>query len=417
MDFVTKLDDFFLDIINITDNFSFSIATHEYPFSSKNKLEHIGEKTRKIRVKCVFTQFPTESTGWELGLSQPTYENHYDFLDYIKEYTSFTFVHPKYGQLTGAIPVVNVTQDDTINYAAIDFDFLVQDTKQPNYEKPIEALQAKGYAASSTKTLSNINAAAKLSNNLVSWTGKTQTVINKINAYANAVTSPATSIANTIYYASDVPSQLLESMNFAIDRALQPIIAGYTSPSASLRSMVLAARSLVASISNSFPDTDVEDELTYFKVVIASRVSYESAVIYEADNTAGKEQKEQEDTRVFDENGNFVTGVAYTEVMTINELDDTCYDIKALLDEAIQADREQPALKTQGATLQKYINQIKLNRERIITKDEVPETSMHQIANDYDLPYGRAEQLLKLNPQIKNPTFSSGSIKILTRET
>lgn len=415
MDYVAQLDDFYLDIINIADNFSYSIAVHEFPFTNNNKLEHLGGKTRSIKINCVFTENPTDSEGWSLGLTKPSYENHYDFLDHIKNGKLFNFVHPKYGTLQGSIPVISVTQDDSINYAAVNFDFLVQDSASPSYLKPIEAQQAAAFSATSTSTISDAASSRKLARNLQSWTARTQLVINQMDAYLNSVTAPATSIANTIYYASDLPSQLVGSINNAIDRALTPILAVQTSPAATLNNLSVAMTGVLTSLTDAFPDTNVTEESKYIWILGASRVSYEAAKIYEEDNQKGKDQKRQENQRVFDESGNFVGAQDYEEILTIDELDSTLFKIKGVIDNAVQLDREKRDLKAQGSSLQKYINQIKLNRERIITK-EIPLNSMHSIANSNGLPYQRAEQLLKLNPRIKNPTFASGDIRLLTKD-
>jgi len=97
-------------------------------------------------------------------------------------------------------------------------------------------------------------------------------------------------------------------------------------------------------------------------------------------------------------------------------LDDTLYEVKKLIDDAVQLDREKFDLRSQGAGLQKYIDQIKLDRERIVTQEETPLQSMHQVAATNGLSYHRVDQLLKLNPQIKNPTFTSGAIKVLAKD-
>ena len=360
MDFIPQLGNFYLDIINISDNFSFSVASHEYPFSNKNKLENIGSNTRRIKIKCIFSENPTPTIGWNLGNIQPTYNNHYHFLEYIRDTKIFTFIHPKYGTLEGAISTVTVNQDDTINYANMDFEFLVQDSLAPSYLKPIEAQESADFSETNTKTLALINAANKAARNARAWAAKTQLGINTLEAYANRVTSPATSIANIIYYATDLPSQFIEAVNFAVDRAIQPIIATYNSPSSMLLNMVVAVTQLKNTFLSQFPDVDVTNELGYITFMAASRVAYESAVIYEKDNKNKTEQDKRGNEKTFDQNGNFIGGVEYNETMTIDELDETCYNIKGFIDDAVQLNREQLALKNQGALLQKYINQIKL---------------------------------------------------------
>lgn len=413
--YAAELGDYYLDIINVSDTIPYGIVVHEYPRSHKNTLEWMGQKTRKISINCAFSEHLTLSDNWGNSAKiKPYYENHFSFLDYIKVNQEFTFVHPVYGTLKGSVQNITVTHDDSINYAAITFDFLVLNNKVTNYVKPITVQQSADLKEVSDRNLNLAKSARTGAAVLQQWTANTQLSINTLRAYANSVTSPAKSIANTIYYASDLPSQLIEAINFAIDRAIQPIIAADTAPAATINNMIVAITGLKNTFIKAFPDRDTSNEQKWITILGASRVSYETAKIYEEDNKRNRQQKRQSTQRAFDAAGNYVGSTDFEETMTIDELDKTCFDIKSLIDGAIQLDREQPELKNQGMTIQRYVNQIKLNRERIITKTEVPLQSMHQIAVNNDLDYRRAEQLIKLNPRIHNPTFAWGDIKILS---
>lgn len=75
-------------------------------------------------------------------------------------------------------------------------------------------------------------------------------------------------------------------------------------------------------------------------------------------------------------------------------------------------DRNNRSLQEQARKLQDYVNEIKLNRDRIEAREYSLRT-MHEITRDVGLTYHAAERILGLNPQIHNPTFTNGEINVL----
>jgi hypothetical protein len=98
--------------------------------------------------------------------------------------------------------------------------------------------------------------------------------------------------------------------------------------------------------------------------------------------------------------------------MTLTELEFSLYEVRKLINEAILLDRDNRPLQEQSRKLQDYISRIKLDRDRIETKS-YPLQSMHQVTMDNGLTYNAAERILKLNPDILNPNFTIGDVKVL----
>jgi prophage DNA circulation protein len=407
MDYVAQIDGYYLDIIGVTDTFDMAVVAHEFPFSNDNKLQGLGQKTRKIKFVTAWTETPTLGLGWSAAGIQPTYENHYKFLDIIKKSTHSQLTHPKYGSLTGFIQNITVEHDDTLNYAAITFDFLVESTPAFEVEKPLSAEQSAKFTAINEDMKLDFKS-EKLTLGVEAYTTAANKMINTLDDWLNNITSPADSIKNVIYYSTSIEDQLLSSINTAVDRIMTGALTVINAPATVINNMVQGVRQLAAKF------TGLESRRV--RIIGASRVSYESAKLYEADNDKYKKEKRLDNTEPFDANGNYAGPVVYEPIMTIYDLDNSVYQVKDLIDDVIQDDRAYGDLVAQAVALQDYVNTQRLTRESIEEK-EIPLQSMHQLIMTVGLDYHRADQILKLNPSIHNPTFSQGAVRyILPKE-
>ena len=98
--------------------------------------------------------------------------------------------------------------------------------------------------------------------------------------------------------------------------------------------------------------------------------------------------------------------------MTLNELEKSLLDVKTMIYEALLIDRENQPLRDQARALQEYVNQIKLSRDSM-EQQEIPLQSLHTVSLNSGLSYQSAERILSMNPQIKNPTFANGLLKVI----
>jgi len=272
--YIPELNGYYLDIYDIQDRYENSVISHEYPFTNRNLLENIGQKTRKIHVDCSFQENPATTAGWSAGTSIiPTYQAHYGFLDMIKSnHGIVTLTHPKYGEIEGMINNVTVFADDTDEYARVGFDFLEQvSSEEITFVEHIVAKLATGFRETSEKMDSELEKVKNAALNVNTWTGLMNTYIGKLNAIYNTVTSPATSIINTINYATDMPGQILEGINGAIDRMIQAIVDIRNAPASFVNSAIVGVRQTKAIFTGA--------EADYVHVMGASRVAYETGVV------------------------------------------------------------------------------------------------------------------------------------------
>lgn len=407
--FIPRLADFWLDIITTRDTFDSALSIHEFPFSNINDIEHHGMKPRRVAVECVFQSNPPITPGWSVDESivQPTYNHHFAFLDMIENVReSLTFAHPKYGEMDGKVQNLTVVNDDTDEFAAISFEFIREvKTEKITFVRYIVPELASGWTGTNTKATEVIETAEKDTTNATTWAASVQSNISTLDSYLSEITSPATSIINTINYGTSVPGLFMESINGAVDRVVELYQTARNAPASFINNLIVGMRLLKSTVSGV--------NANYVHVMGASRVAYEAGVIYDEDDQNFRQVETNEATPTWDIAGNYKGKAALPVIMTQTELEDSLYQVRQFINEAIQLDRDNRDLQEQARKLQEHVNQIKLGRARIETK-AYPRQTMHEIAIKAGLAYDAAERLLSLNPTIINPNFTEGDIQVLT---
>jgi prophage DNA circulation protein len=407
MEYIPKINDYYLDIKDIRDSREYAIARHEYPFSQKNKLENTGLKTKSIHVECVFQDEPTLTDGWSTDEGfYPTFESHYNFLaDIDNNLDNIKFIHPTMGEMEGKIENIGTFYNDSINFVEVSFDFLQEITDDtPSYVQYVIPENAKKFRETSSRMKEILEEAEKLATNAQAWQNDMNTYRATLQAKLSSITSPAQSIANTITYGASLPGLVLHDINMSIDRIVESFTDIINSPSMMVNSLIVELRA--------FKNTFTGLEKQYVHIMGASRLAYESAVQLEADEDSRTELRNKEETSSFDANGNYMGNIVMPDVMTANDLDKIIAEIKLFIDEAIQLDRHNPELLIQARSLQDYVNKIKLERERIVTKT-YSDQPLHAILLSEGLNYQMAERVLALNPDIKNPMFAMGDVDLI----
>jgi hypothetical protein len=108
------------------------------------------------------------------------------------------------------------------------------------------------------------------------------------------------------------------------------------------------------------------------------------------------------------------------KVLTANELDESLARIREMLKDATTAARAigcasaVPVLAKQADELTRYINVIKLERDRIITVEAENPMPLHLICLRHGLPYSYADRICTIN-DFWNPTFCEGEVRIYAR--
>jgi len=337
---------YWLDIINITDSFETSLATYEFPFTNKNEIEDLGQKTRRISINCVFQDNPPIKNQ-DSSAQIPTYEEHFFFLDFIKSTRNeFTLTHPAYGEITGKISNVSASHDDTINFVKIEFDFLeiYNEENQTPVDLPSN-FNAKSFRSQNDDVLGDINSSQSLSDNLVAFRANLTSNKNTFDSHLASVTSPSDSIIYTIYYADDLPSQYIQSLNGVVDRIVQINDGFRSTPASFLNKVITNLNTFKANLSGT--------DANRFHIMAASRLAYEAALTYESDDENRQQIIRKEQSPTFDINGNRIGEIETLDpAMTVTELEISLSNVRSFINTAIGLDRENRSLNNQARSLQ-----------------------------------------------------------------
>lgn len=409
--YVPRIDNYYLDLKDVRDPLSIALVDNKYPFSSKNSINNLGSETRKFNVSCTFQENPTTTKGWgdNQNYSIPTYNEYFFFIDYIRNNLDLkTFVHPAHGEISGHVKNINSLHKDWINFAEVTFEFWEQSPEVSVFNfKYVVSESATNWQDTNNSVTSKTETEEKNAIDPITWEATAQTFISKLNNYLNSVESQANSIINTINYGTSTPGQMLSSINSAIDRIIETYKTTKNSPASFINNIIFGCRELKALYEG------VEADKIH--IMSCSRCAYEAAIVYEEDESKRQEVITKEGQSPFDINGVYKGKIEIPVTMSLNELEESVYEVRAFIDEAIQIDRDNTPLKQSARDLQDYINNIKLERERIKTLSDVPLQTLHEIVVSNGNNFLAANRILKLNPNIKNPTFVSGDVNILVR--
>jgi prophage DNA circulation protein len=154
------------------------------------------------------------------------------------------------------------------------------------------------------------------------------------------------------------------------------------------------------------------DELTFAG---AMRGATEIAKIYDADEVARETVRAIEQQSMFDGDGRIIEREAAPAIATIVEIERSLAHTRERLHECVVIDRSMRSPQAAAHALLEHVKRIKLELERVVEIYEPHPMPLHVICVKHDLSYAVAERILSLNPQIQNPTFCQGTIKIYER--
>jgi prophage DNA circulation protein len=421
---VGDLDGIAIEMETIEDGFEKAIAEYEYPFADGVDTEDMGEKGRTVRVRCFF---------WD-DAEQSTYSNHITLINNLSSKSLHEFTHPKYGLLKGRIKTVQVRHNDLKRYAEVDLTIIeqmrgtIEPQMLPSIVSSLEEAYVKGQEEQQDKLASDLKTAlpgcdvGAISKTLSSassmiaqvqeYTDKTRAFVSCVEGYismAEAVVdqavSPVNSLQATITYSLTLPGRILGSVAGAVEKVavLYDSLKNY--PTRFLDKLDDAFDDLADSF-KAFGDGDsssmggaAEETLTaHLEIAAAQRMALEAASLFDADETAFREG----------------TDTDY-QVMNIRELETALAIVRQRIETAVEQAREITSLKAMAESLLIHVNQIRLEREKMLEVVLDNPMPLHLVCLKYGLAYTDAERLLKVNRQIRNPNFTAGEVSVYAR--
>ena len=421
--FDAKLDDFPLNIFDITDTLPQSIVRHEFISSDGAIVENYGLKAREVKFKALFFS--------------DSYSMHFAFLDKIADTNILhTLIHPKYGEIDGYIQDITTVHDDTQDYVEIDITFvesrlnqdtfLTQDAWSTINELQLQAMDnALANAGTQVTQISGLTGKpvdfqTSLRNQITGVTSKVSTFLSTIDSYlgmvdqiASLVTSPAIAINNAVSFTNDIPGKICSTIFKATNRIASSLIAVRNSPTNYVNNLILGIRNIGALVDDlgSKDDQTVKLLKKSSNAIGATTVAVQTMGILQTDEINRASAKSLETKRSFDSNGVRVSNVAIPESMSVQEIELLLYVVRVYIQDCIDYDRDNRDLKNIAWCLVKYVDDIKLNKRSqvTITVSSIP---LHLLCLQLGLPYNSADRVMKINPSIKNPTFTEGQIQV-----
>jgi hypothetical protein len=418
--YTAQLGTFYLNVVSIREENEYGVISHEIPFSKRNVVQNTGRKTRSFRVSCVFYENPAAEIGWVPGFGNvPNYQNYTTFKKEIDDTgdNRTVFVHPDFGALNGNVKNISAIRNDQIKRVNVEFTFweelsLVNIIK----EKSIRQKVNNQFRFATSTIIDTLGSAIDIAQNdpfdvIDNIEARLETFIDELNKVKSTIVEAADSIINTIDYGTSLAGRVIKAVNEALERVVQSFIAIRNFPASFINDIIASFRETVAIF-----DTD-SIEAQYVTIMSATRISVEAAEAYYQDDTNREKFKNLETQNTFDYNGKYIGGEEIPELMTLFELENTLGNVRQFIDDAVQIDRLSTAnMREQAVELQNFVDEIKLEREKIIQVEQPVETSIFTITNEYNGNYQIAERDLKLNPEIQNPNFVSGTINILVEQ-
>lgn len=427
--FMARLDNYVLNILDISDTLNASIVRHEFVNTSGAYIQHLGNHPREIKFRAYFFgDKELKATQW----IAPSYTNHFQFLnDMTDGLSSHTLIHPKYGTLDGYIENLTTIHDDTQDYVTIDLTFVQKDIQTTGFvpvntltkvqQMKAAALTAALNAAGKTTALLGLsNVVLDFSKSISSQVGtvtqaarsfcnQVDSVLRSVDTLSNSITSPINSLDADVAYVQDIPSRIGTSINNAMNRFVQLQTDLNTAPNAFINNMVYQGQGMMAGVA---AGTYQSFMVTQIGIITATNILTQGSILLGMDDDNRTVELARENNASFNAAGDRINEATYNPYMSSNDLERFMFQSRGYIQLIIENNRELSfELARQTELLQQFVDTIKVNRLSVktITVNNIP---IHQLCLQLGLPYNAADRIIALNPQIKNPTFIEGQIQV-----
>ena len=419
-----------LEMVDISDHFEKSIVRYEYPYVDGADLEDMGQRASTIKTRCYFYD----------NAAQQTYELHKDVLNLLTILVDLEFIHPKYGLLTGKIDSIDVRHDDRKRTAEIDFSFIKRGFTQiqPVPANAVDSVMESIYATSADEQAAAIVAdmagsgldvaititddvtllaqVKGVTNSARAYARQIQTALNRLNTLASDVTQPLNSIVATMSYAANIPGKLLGTVDHCLER-VSATYNGLINFPARFHASITFGLATIERDLNSFLPADRTGAkamiLKQVRLATARRLALDTAYVYGTDRDARRVQQNQGTINAFDTLGRY-TPVKPPDIIPMNvlELESTLATTRTTLQTGITEARSMHSLRSMALELTTAVDLVKQSAERIITVDVTAPVPLHILCLRHGLTYSDAQRIMALNPALRNPSFTSGSVQI-----
>jgi len=424
------LDTIQLESVTITDNFSISIAKYSILYKKGPNLEKMGLDERSIKIHLFFK-----------GLR---YGEHKDFIDILSgtEINSHELQHPVWGRLIGCVENVSITYDERQRCAEIDLTFIVEGDsigglsgdipisiarnvedsfltgQQSIQDSGANALIEDTGADSGIVGESDIDKTVSLLDQFTTVSQATRNYLQQIdlaietcsNWYADVITSPS-NFTSTIEFGAKLPGVFVSAVVAALDRTAEAKKDVSDSPATVLSNLRASYTEFIALFNNdAYPAKDLVEQVAavHYGLIVAN--------YYDVDNANAMRLKTVEASPLFTVLGDRVIADEPPQIMTITDLEYSVRDAREFLQRAIDLNRDAAeSFKRIAYLLLTHVENVRLQREKIITVNVDTEMPLLLIMKRNGLPEAYVDRILSINPDIVNPNFVKGRVNLYAR--
>ena len=411
-----------LEIQTIQDTFEKSIAAYEFPYRDGAMLGDMGQKARKIRIRCFFIN--------------ENYNAHIALINYLNTalMTEHELTHPKYGLIKGQIEISDVRHEDLEETAEVDLNFIenLRGSIEPTYQTSVESsteeaflngqdelmeeleLDLKDYLGAEAQGMLDVvldpaktlfEQFSGLSKNARSYIKTADIYVRTLNRELPDVANPASSLIASFSYTTNLPGAIIGLLARTIER--YAILAGTTvvAPFRFLSDLKANTTALSNTMSPTFEK--------YTKIASAQRSALEFGSLLKTDNTKAQAAQQAAKTKSFTALGVLVKA-PQERPLTVNEIEQSLALVNTDIQACVNIARGMQNLKDLALTLTNHVIDIKIERDKIVKVSIDNTLPLHLVCLKYGLPYNYAERILLVN-NIKNPSFVTGEVSIYAR--
>jgi prophage DNA circulation protein len=427
--FQAKIDEYSFEIKSdgVHDNYQKNVVEYDIPFSSGAIPDSLGMKSRSIRFTAIF--------------KKENYISHQAFVSHALNDQVNTLVHPLYGPVKGMIKTLSVNNDERKSYCEIDIEFVEDAGAEaapvyyPDVSHAIEETLAESQAlsieqlsselASGLGSQSGVVLATELDSEkgiLEQLTGlsivqrnylsKIESVVNMLDAAMIDISNPANSIIASIEFGQTLPGRVIGSIARATERYAEAARLITNSPRTFINSFRAGIEDLL-SVSSPLS--------TYIRTTSAQIESMCVAKLFSEDETQRAVLTRVESNTVWGPDGKMKYVPEIPQVLTILDLEECLFMVRQDIQVAIDQVRSElgtpsiiQSLENMAEILLNHVNQIKLQREKIITIRVDNPIPVHLLCLQYGLSYMAAERVCAIN-DFWCPNFCQGEVRMYVR--
>jgi len=418
---------------SLEDGFSKAVAKYEFPLRDGALLDDMGQKARTVRLRCYF-----------FG---GTYEAHTTLLAMLYDRQAFEMEHPVYGLTKGSVETVSVRHDDRERTAEIDIAFVEGGLDKAVSVRTAPANTETDYVSgvssarddytNSIGTALGASAGAVLAQEidpatdiLKQYSGLgskareyvrvVDTAVRQIEATISSVATPANALVSTIEFAEDLPGRVIGAVANVAARYSELFDTLKDAPERFIQSFSDAMNGLINELSGGSDGdrvtgaeaTAAADDVAHAARTVATlEAGLQAGYLFEADEQQRQALRRIEGAAAFDAGGRYLNPDPAGTVMTVGEIETVLYTVRKMASGAIEDRRPGGELKTMVDRLTAHVNEVKLERDRIISVALDSTLPLHLVCLIHGMDYHAAERLLAINT-VPQPNFTTGSINV-----